>query len=317
MITYKISDFILKNRLEELTMKKRTQNIFSILLVFALMLCTFPVNKAGAASTLTGGYTSKTEAYNWGSYVANRSITMRMPEDENEEWFKFTLSADSKIYIRCSYQSKMEGCTLALYPATGSRPLQIADSLWDVYGADTLIPFMALNCDNTTSQTQTYYIRFMRGDATGQLYYTFTMYERIKRGHGTFNLKGTATNSGNPGGNTAGHDSSILSINLTNESSIPPEAIVYHISSAGTMSPSQGNVHHKLKPASEGRWFTALAANASNGSFGISPSDDIPVKQQWQFCYNVLSPASSTMKNVTLIIDWQYDLADTNYELYK
>lgn len=83
MITYKISDFILKNRLEELTMKKRTQNIFSILLVFALMLCTLPATKADAASTLTGGYTSKTNAYNWGSYVANRGITMSMPEDED------------------------------------------------------------------------------------------------------------------------------------------------------------------------------------------------------------------------------------------
>ena len=79
-------------------MKKRTQNIFSILLVFALMLCTLPATKADAASTLTGGYTSKTNAYNWGSYVANRSITMSMPEDEDEEWFKFTLSGDSKIY---------------------------------------------------------------------------------------------------------------------------------------------------------------------------------------------------------------------------
>lgn len=300
--------------MEEINNEK---NIFSILLVVALMLCTFPTNTAKAASTLNGTYTSKTEAYNWGSYSANKSVTMNMPDDENEEWFKFTLSASSKIYIRCSYQSKMEGCTLELYPATGSRPLQIVDSLSDVYGTDTLIPFMALNCDNNTSQTQTYYIRFIRGNATGKLYYTFTMYDRIKSGSGTFNLKGTAKNSGNYGANTAGNNSSILSVDLTNESSIPPEAIVYHISSKGTMSPNQGNVHHMIMPETEGRWFTALAANSSNGSFGISLSDNIPVRQQWQYCYNVLSPASSTMRNVSFVIDWKYDLANTNYELYK
>ncbi len=67
----------------------------------------------------------------------------------------------------------------------------------------------------------------------------------------------------------------------------------------------------------KGRWFTALAASSSNGSFGISLSDNISVRQQWQYCYNVLSPASSTMRNVSFIIDWKYDLANTNYELYK
>ena len=56
-----------------------------MLLVIALMLCTFPTNTANAASTLNGTYTSKAEAYNWGSYSANKSITMDMPDDKKED----------------------------------------------------------------------------------------------------------------------------------------------------------------------------------------------------------------------------------------
>lgn len=76
------------------------------------------------------------------------------------------------------------------------------------------------------------------------------MYERIRKGNGTFNFSGTARNSGNLLLSQeliiAGTDSTILSRNLTNDTSIPPNAIVSSVRTKGTQSPSQGNVRHKV-----------------------------------------------------------------------
>ena len=48
----------------------------------------------------------------------------------------------------------------------------------------------------------------------------------------------------------SGVDSSVILVNLTNDTKIANKAIVTGISSSGTQSPSQGNVHHMIMPAS-------------------------------------------------------------------
>ena len=53
----------------------------------------------------------------------------------------------------------------------------------------------------------------------------------------------------------SGVDSSVILVNLTNDTKIANKAIVTGISSSGTQSPSQGNVHHMIMPASNGNWY--------------------------------------------------------------
>lgn len=304
-------------------MKINVKKVLAVVLSFVFVLSVVPEIKPAIvanAATIAGGYTTKEEAYNWGSYYANANVGTTVQANESDKWYKFTLGVGKRIYIRSSYSDKMEGGTFELLRGNSVIDRQnISDSILE----DSIgLKFIAFNIDNTTSSTQTYYLHFHRPiESTGVFYFGLTMYERIREGNGTFNFSGTARNAGNPatssGVNYAGTDSSILTINLTNNTTIPPNAIVSSITTSGTQSPNQGNVRHKIMPVSEGIWYESTVSSSSNGYYGISADDLIPAKQQFRFCYNVLSPTSSTMRNISLKIRWEYDLADTNYELYK
>ncbi|WP_027437027.1 hypothetical protein [Lachnospira multipara] len=66
----------------------------------------------------------------------------------------------------------------------------------------------------------------------------------------------------------------------------------------------------------DGTWYTSTYASSSSGSYTINSSDDIEAKQQWKFKYNALATAKSTMKNVKLTLNWEYDMAFTDYTTY-
>lgn len=57
--------------------------------------------------------------------------------------------------------------------------------------------------------------------------------------NGTFTFSGTASNPGNSLISLSGVDSSVLSLNLTNNSTIPPGAIVTSVSTSGTHLPRE------------------------------------------------------------------------------
>ena len=304
-------------------MKKVAKRVLAVVLSFVFVLSVVPAIKpaiVAKAANITEGYTTKEEAYNWGSYYDNTNVGTTVQENETDKWYKFTLGAGKRIYLRSSYSNRREEATFELF--RGNTRVDWKNISDEILESSSGIKFIAFNIDNTTSSTQTYYLHLHRPEtSTGVFYFGLTMYERIRKGKGTFSFSGTARNSGNPatssGVNYAGNDSTILSRNLTNEASIPPNAIVSSITTKGTQSPSQGNVRHKIMPALVGIWYESTVASASSGYYEISTDDLIPVKQQWMFCYNVLSPASSTMKNISMTINWEYDLADTNYELYN
>jgi hypothetical protein len=172
-----------------------------------------------------------------------------------------------------------------------------------------------LNCDNTSSKMQTYYLLVDRGsyDGSKAIYFSLTSYNRIKDGRGTFSFTGTAVNNGNKGLSYSGVNSTQLSLNLTNETKIPRNAIVKSVSTAGRQSPVQGNVHHMIMPL-EGDWYTSRVASDNSGIYLMDVSDNIKAKQIWYFKYNAKATGRSTMSKVSLRLEWQYDLADTNYE---
>lgn len=136
-----------------------------------------------------------------------------------------------------------------------------------------------------------------------------TINKRIYTGRGTFKFSGTAKNSG-------GTNSTILSLDLTNNSSIPEGAIVKSIKTEGNISSQVGNVQHMLNPNREG-WITApISAMPGKATFNIGTEQGVAVKVPWQFRYYQAATKSTEICNLNMNIDWEYDIANTNYELF-
>ena len=249
-----------------------------MVLAIVCIIGLFPTAKVEASIvTVNGGYTTRANAYSWGTYSTTNTITVVLPETEEDFWVKFTLPKEKRVYARCSYNAENEGMYLEMRNSS-NRILDEKYSPDDVLDMDTVIPFMAVACDNLTSSSQTYYIHVNRGTCEGTMYFSLSMNERIKTGRGVFSFSGTASNPGNSSISLSGVDSSVLTLNLANNTTIPPEAIVTSVNTSGTQSPSQGNVHH--------------------------------IK------YNALATAKSTMKNVKITLEWEYDIANTGYKSY-
>jgi len=162
-----------------------------------------------ATVTVTGGHTTRADAYTWSTYSEYNSIIVELPEKENDFWVKFTLPKDSKVYASCTYNSANEGMYVETVNS-GGVPLDKKVSPQDVINIGTVYAFMAVACDNTTSSTQTFYIHANRGTSSGMIHFTLSIKERIKTGKGTFSFNGTASNPGNSPFSSSGVNSSEL-----------------------------------------------------------------------------------------------------------
>lgn len=302
-------------------MKKYVKRMLGMLTMVAVCLCMFNVSGINvyAATSITGNNTRAT-AYNYGrwSSINSNYATIILESGQTESWLQFTLSPGEHIYLRASYEDEYAGEWFEVQDSTGitlGRPQMTPD---DVYNPDSVIPNIYLDCDNNSTSTRTFFLVLHRGsvDTETSIYFSLSAYDRIKTSSTTVSISGTASNPGNSSINLAGVDSSVISVNLRNNVNIPENAIVTNISTSGTQSPNQGNVHHMIMPASNGIWYTSTVSSATSGSYNIDIDDEIPVKQQWSFKYNAMATARSTMSNVKLTIKFQYDLHDTQYETF-
>lgn len=125
----------------------------------------------------------------------------------------------------------------------------------------------------------------------------------------TFDFVGTASNPGNLDilTNPNGVDSSIIIMNLTNNSSIPNGAIVKSITTAGTVTPSKGGILHKISSSQNNIWYTSSVLGSN---YPITVNDDLEVKKVWSFKYNQKALGASTMKNVKATINYEYDITN-------
>ncbi len=295
----------------------KIKRILSVMMILTFIFTIFPSIEAKAATkTVNGGYTTMETAYSWGTYSTSNSLCVMLPASETDFWVKYTLPHDKRVYARCSYKAANEGMYIEMLNSSNTT-LDEKYSPDDVLDMDKITPFMAVKCDNLTSSTQTFYIHVNRGTCTGLMIFTLSMNERIKTGRDVFSFSGTATNKGNSSMNLSGVDSSVLTLNLTNSTKIPPEAIITSVETSGTQTPSQGGVHHMILPADEAStWYTATVTSATGGFYDIDVSDGFAARQKWQFKYNALATAKSTMKNVKLTLEWEYDIANTGYQAY-
>ncbi len=296
--------------------KSKMKHVFAVMLAFVCIIMIIPAMKVEAASvTINGGYTSRGNAYNWGMYSQTNSILVVLPENENDFWVNVNIPSDSHVYARCSYENDYAGMSLESW--TVNSIIESHDSRDSVYDSNTVLPFLAVAIDNNGSATSTNYIHINRGtNYSGIMYITISMGERFKTGRGVYNFNGTANNSGNSPYVNIGRDSSELTLDLTNNNSIPTGAIVTSVSTSGSQSPSQGSVHHMIMPSNVGVWFTSLNASNSSGRYNVGAGDEVFVKQMWTFKYNAMATAKSTMRNVRITIDWRYDIANNGYHAF-
>ncbi|HBI73968.1 MAG TPA: hypothetical protein DEG06_07745, partial [Lachnospiraceae bacterium] len=260
--------------------KSTKRKLFGILLTIVFCLSVLsPVAPAKAEIT---GNDSLANAYIHGLWSNTYTDTTIIAENQEAAYYKFTVNKGDRIFARVSYNNNLAGMSVDLLNSAG---IQI-DTTANVHDPDSVIPFMAINCDGI-KDGQTFYLRINRGtvDPSKAMYVSYSFRNRIRTGSKAFNISGTASNPGNNPYNVAGVDSSVLTINLTNNTQIPNEAIVEKVTTSGTQSPSQGGVRHKIMPSNPGGWYTSIVKNASSGSYNISLSDGIEAKQIWKFKY--------------------------------
>ncbi|HZK84499.1 MAG TPA: hypothetical protein VFC58_07480 [Desulfosporosinus sp.] len=270
-----------------------------------LMLMVFSLSiPAYAAGEITGNNSFET-AYAAGNWKYSNMSTTILPANNTEAYYTFTANAGDKVYARSSYQSQYAGMKIEILD-TNRVPISEGTLVVD---PNSLIPFIFANA-NASSSPQTFYIRVSRGSYTGDMYFTVSILDRIKLGSGKFNFSGSAVNAGNVNLNPAGVDSSVITMDLTNNNTIPKYAILKSVTTSGTQSPSQGNVHHKIMGEQTGIWYTSTVSSATSGSYAISLQNQLNVAKKWDFKYNAMATARSTMSNVSATINYQYDATD-------
>ncbi|AVM26035.1 hypothetical protein [Bacillus pumilus] len=282
-----------------------TNTIFKLFLLPALVLVLitslFAPNSAEAAIT---GNNSPNTASSMGYWKYSRPDTTILPEGENEAYYQFTINKGERVYVRSSYNKQYTGMNIEVYNSKYSRTGS------EVINPHSVTPFIFANTGDVTSTSETYFVKVTRGTYTGNMYFTVSIQDRIKSGNGTFNFLGSATNLGNSSLNFLGVDSSVITMDLTNNPAVPKRAIVKSISTTSTQTPNQGNVTHKLMADENKIWYQSLFSSATSGSYRISLEDQLKVAQKWSFKYNAKATARSTMSNVKADIRYEYDVTD-------
>ncbi|MBE1554512.1 hypothetical protein H4683_001588 [Filibacter limicola] len=270
-----------------------------LVLIFVFSL----VAPNSAEATITGNNSAGT-ANVMGYWKYSTPDTTILPEGEDEAYYKFTINVGERVYVRSSYDQQYTGMSIEVYNS------QNFDSGTTVINPSSLTPFIFANSGDVASTSETYYVKVSRGTYTGNMYFTVSIEDRIKSGNGKFDFTGTATNPGNGSFNLAGVDSSVITLDLTNNTTVPKYAIVKSIKTASTQTPNQGNVTHKLMSNENNVWNTATVTSATSGSYNISLQNQMRVAKKWSFKYNAKASAKSTMTKVSANISYEYDVTD-------
>ena len=274
------------------------------LVVFALLLTNVVIVHAeiNPEHAIIGNNDPET-AYNIGNWKYKSIKTCAIEENQSEAWFRFSMSEDEQIYVTCSRENIPNGMTFSIYNANNMDELWSASEIAD---PSSFIKFLAVKANG--SQSTSYLLRVDRGNYVGDMFFSLSFGNRMKKAIKTFDFRGTARNNGNKSMSFAGVDSTVITADLSRESSIPNGAIVNKVDTSSYMSPNQGNVRHMLMCQTESAWWTSKVSSANSGSYYISSSNKIPVKQIWSFKYNAKAGAKSSMNSVKLREDYSYDI---------
>ena len=258
----------------------------------------------------TNNYT-QTTAISLGRWSPTMNVpTTELPDGINEAYYSFTASAGDRFYIRMgSAESTASGMRLQLRSLTGALETDTG-----IVNRGGLLPFRFVSyvVPTGTPANTTFIIRIYRESSAvvGDRIFTPTFYNLFANGSDTFPFSGTATNTGNTGMDMVnGKNSTELTLNLTNNANIPVGAKVRSVTTRSTMTPSQGNVRHHI--ANAGVWHVSTVSSATSGSYNITIANDYNARAIWTFRYNVLALAPSTMSNVSITINYEYNVTSS------
>ena len=215
---------------------------------------------------------STQKAYPIGLWEYHGSIIGKLAEGKDEAYFTFIAPSKSdKVYVR-----SWSGVSVEIVNSYGDT---ITHS--DAVKYPTTFPYVKVNAK---SDYETFYVKITRTSATGNVYYTVSVENRIKTGFKVVKFPVSAYNPGNKDylSNPSGVDSSELFVDLTEDDSIPNKAIIKRVSTSGHVNKQLGGITHKLYFTSKNTWYTAIV----KGRFSIDTSYDIDLKQLWKFKYN-------------------------------
>lgn len=281
-------------------MKAKLRFLLSLAIVLLFIPILNPLT-ASAGNIGNTGNNSFDTALNLSKFSS--SPTTILETEYNEAFYKYNASPGEKIYFRISYQKNYGNMTVTLYDKYHNE-LATSNKVID---SNSLTPFIFVTAD-ATSSSDVFYIKVTRDPTyTGNMYFSASVSDRIKSGNKQVSFGGTASVlSGSI--NLQGRDSSVITADLTKDTTIPKGAIVKNITTTGSQSPNQGNVTHKLMSNENQVWNTSVVSSSSSGHYNISLQDNLHVVSVWSFKYHVLSPAASTMSNVKANINYEYDV---------
>lgn len=233
-----------------------------------------------------------------------------IPWGQTQAFYKFSINTEDKMYAKITLPS--DGSELLIGALNSSG--QTLDMAYSANAGDIITPsigskFIAVNVDGTQVSDGVVYLQVVYGNPMSFHYSPF-LSRRTATGNGEFKFTGSCSNSGNSISNA-------ISLNLTNNPQIPPQAIVSGVTTKGSVSPSVGGINHMLNPGNRG-WLTSSGVGVGTGFYrDVDETLGIGVKQVWQFKYAQTAFASTSMRNISVSFDWVYDLQYTNYELFK
>ena len=283
------------------------KNSFKQSLKFILVMFFVGLFGSTSAFAVIQGNDSFSTAYSFGYWQYHSSGATILAEDQDDAYYSFRGNAGDRLYVRLSVNSDYIGSGMNLQ-IFDSNQVQIPPTVFNIKNPTSPLAFIFANV-NASSQGQTFYIKVNRGNFVGPMFFSIAMEDRISSANGTFDFTGISSNPGNPNilTNPNGVDSSIITMDLTNKSTIPVGAIVKSITTSGTISPSKGGILHKISSNENNIWHTATVKGSG---YNINVSNALKVKQNWSFRYNQKATGASTMKNVKANINYEYDITE-------
>ncbi|QKF78419.1 hypothetical protein [Arcobacter defluvii] len=288
------------------------KNCFRLVLKFILVMFFGFLFATSASATINENgaiieNNSFATAYPIGYWQYHASTVCMLEAGETEAYFSFTANSGDRVYASAilSQDYVNSGMTIQTF---NNNQVSLAPASDDVITSASVLPFIFANA-SATSNSQTFFIRVTRGSYVGDMFFPISINNRISSGMGTFNFTGTASNTGNPNilTNPNGVDSSVIYMDLTNNTTIPNGAIVKSFATTGTLNPSNlGGITHKILSAENNVWYTAIVS----GTFGLTTSNNLKVAKKWSFKYNFKGTSSSKMSNVKAKISYEYDLTN-------
>ena len=247
-------------------------------------------------------------AYNMG-YWKYAGLSPSIPVGQPIVYYRFTANAGDKIYAYVNRYENSGYQELYLLNANGE---QIGKSISTdpnrVITDHNNITKFVINID-ATQNNQVFYLAVAREDPqniTSSM--SILLRDRMRSGYSTFEFSGTAYNSGFSYSN-------ILTLDLTNEDSIAPNAILTDAKVEYKISDGVGGLSLELNPGGYG-WFEKRGG-AGTVYFDIEEEMGILAHVPYYFRYYQSAFMSTEMYDITLDLDWEYDIQYTGYDEWE